>query len=150
MRIGWLRRLTWCWAEGSARRIWAEVDPVARLRCECGRPAVHRVYGGRVRADRDHDLCPKCWRAVHSASRRPPAKDRAEVEVVELPVHREDLVDRQMHLQGPGLKPACGELRPTEITPCGGKLFSPMTTWLAWVECEACREIAAGQGKVDR
>lgn len=33
------------------------------IRCaECERPAVFRVKGGRVHADKDHDLCKRCWR----------------------------------------------------------------------------------------
>lgn len=36
-------------------------------RCKCGRKAVF-VYKGKVKADDDHDLCPRCWRDARNAS----------------------------------------------------------------------------------
>jgi len=117
---------------------------VARRRCECGRPAAYRVRGGKLHTGKDHDLCGRCWQKVYAASRKPPAKDRGWQDVVTLPVHGEDLAPQRMHLQIDGCKPACGESRATAVLPDGGKLFGTMTTWLQWVDCEACRE-AAGE-----
>jgi len=62
--------------------------------CECGRPALHRVHGGAVQADADHDLCRQCWEARRDAA-RPKGNRRRESDpdVVRFPRHK-PLVER--------------------------------------------------------
>lgn len=39
------------------------IRPFGRIKhiCRCGRPSLYRSPSGRYAADRDHDLCPRCF-----------------------------------------------------------------------------------------
>jgi len=47
----------------------AEQRSRKRLCKACGRHWARFRYHGQVRWDRDHDLCPRCWRAMLDQAR---------------------------------------------------------------------------------